>query len=143
MKTANRKYFFGILAVLFLFALLACKMEKIDSETSTVSIDISPIIQQLAVPSSSVAQTSDEGPSKVSSPVDSPAQDIIKTLIITPLSYTTHGRPYGSTEPVTDAVLDDIEKDVPNSLPYIKFIQLYPGVDTIVELEVPSMSGGW
>ena len=142
MKTTTNRCSFGILVISILFALAGCKSSDAESDKpSTVSIDISALQSQLAVPSSSSSEVADD-PDKVSSPEASEAQDVINTLIITPLSFSNHGAPYSPDEPVTEAVLDDIEKDVPNSLQFVQFIQL-PTSGSTIELEVPSISEGW
>lgn len=143
MKKTLIQYRFGFTLLMVIFVLAGCKSDS-DESSNKVLIDISGLKSKLVAASSPSSAPAQSGVSQSGIPVDdsSPAQTPVTTLIITPIIFTNHGKPYSTDEPFTDAVADDMEKDAPNSIDFIKFIDL-SGSENTVEVEVPNISDGW
>ena len=81
--------------------------------------------------------------SRLSSPLaGSSVHSEIKALIIGPLTFRNHTKPYSINEPVDDKFETDFENDVPNTSDFLKIIPL-PTEEEFVEFEVPAISDGW
>lgn len=140
MKKSSFITLAALMFVSVLFALSGCKSVEQDSESRRISIDISGLKKNLVTPSPAQA-ASVNGPNYVAVS-ESQAQDTVLSLLITPITFSNHGKPYSSNEPFTDEVGDDLEDDAPNSANYIQFIDL-PTDQNYVDVEVPSISDGW
>lgn len=127
--------------ILMVLGLLGCKGLENESESSKVSIDISGLLANMPVASSSSDEPSSEQPEGVSSPTENEAQSAVKTLMVVPLTYSKHGEPY-TNETFDDDTEEDFEDDAMNSVNFLQFIQL-PTSSSTVELEVPTASDGW
>ncbi len=127
--------------------LLGCKEMNSNDDTKKITLDISGLLAQLPVSSSSSASSSQsvsqssQMSSQVSSPPENDAQSAVKTLMVVPLTYSKHGTPYSSSD-FSQATEEDLEDDAINSAGFLQFIQL-PTSGSTVELEVPTVSDGW
>ncbi|MGK5095534.1 hypothetical protein WDW89_26420 [Deltaproteobacteria bacterium TL4] len=80
--------------------------------------------------------------SRLKSYEESPATEVIKTLILGPLTFKNHGSPYDPEAPVDPKIEDALKKDIPNSAGYLAFVNL-PTQAEYVEFKVPEISDGW
>lgn len=138
MKNKMKNYLSWVTALVLVLSLFGCKGSDSESGSSTVTIDISGLKQQLLTADNEAAST---GPSRVQSPGASEAQDTVKTLMIAPITYSTHGVPY-TMDNFDEDTEDDFENDAANSINFLQFIQL-PTSKNTVEVSVPAISEGW
>ena len=131
----------GVFALTLFLTTVGCKFDGSD-DTTTVRIDISDLKKHLVTPALPAEQSTLNGPSLAVTSPSSAAQTPVVTLIIAPLTFTNHGKPYSPDEPFTDTVKDDLENDAPNSANFIHFEQL-PSDNDYIEVEVPNISEGW
>lgn len=135
----------ALLIALFFLTFSACKSFDNDPPEESgkgLVIDLREIKKQMGVPTASGAS----GISNSIYPEETEATSKVLGVVLGTMVVTKRDTPYTKETPLTDAVIDDIEKDLTNS---ISFIEFYPIGDLIgkdfIELPKtpPPTSGHW
>lgn len=121
---------YWVVLPLFFFMTNSCTNQN--EEPLTVSIDLLSIQRQLGFMNTNGMRLQSN---------DSPANEPLLTLIVGPLIFEENIRIYDpTTQPITDAVEDALEKDIVQTINYMKLISLPTDSDSIL-LELPETFG--